>query len=355
MSNNALRIGLIGAGAIAQNYQLPAFRKLQNDGSVRLVAVADIDEARVASAAQRFQIPNAFTDYRDLLALDEIDAVSVCTPNDVHKVSTIDALAAGKHVLVEKPIALNAIEGAEMIDAANRAGKKLQVGMCMRFGVGPQAVKRFVDDGRLGEIYHARCHALRRRGIPASGVFTQKDKQGGGPLIDVGVHVLDLSLWFLGFPEPSAVSGQTFTKFGRRAGLVGLRGNWDPSIYSVEDYAVGMIRFKNGASIVLESSFASNIEKDEFYTQIMGTEGGAYLNPGDPSQLKIFREESGVLTDTTPFGLKPNLWHEAQIESFVRAIRTDSPVEVPGEQALMVSRLVDAIYESSDTGKEVRL
>lgn len=353
MSGTTVRIGLIGAGAIAQNHHLPAYQKLQQEGLVDIVAVADVDEARVKAVGQQFDVPAVYTDYRDLLALDRIDAVSVCTPNFLHKSVSIDCLEAGKHVLVEKPLALNAVEGAAMVDACKRTGKKLQVGFCMRFGVGPRAIKRFIDDGRLGQIYHVRCHALRRRGIPGWGLFTQKDKQGGGPLIDIAVHILDLALWMLDFPEPATVSGQTYAKFGRREGVVGLLGQWDPGKFTVEDYAVGLVRFKNGASLVLESSFAANIEKNEFCAHLIGTEGGALFNPAEPGEMKVFREESGVLTDTSPFGLKQTPWHETQIRSFVDAVRTDTPVEVPGEQALMVSRLLDAVYESSESGKEV--
>jgi predicted dehydrogenase len=267
---------------------------------------------------------------------------------------TVDALHAGKHVLCEKPIARNATEGKAMVAAANETGRKLMIGLNLRFGTGPQTLKRFVDDGRIGDIYHARAHTLRRRGIPGWGLFTQKDKQGGGPLIDVGVHILDLTLWLMGYPSPSSVSGQTYTKFGTREGIVGLAGQWDPKIFTVEDYAVALIRFENGSTIVLESSFAANIERDEYYTQIMGTEGGAFINPRDPAQLKIFREESGTLTDTSPFGLKQNSAHEAELRAFVDAVANDLPVPVPGEQGLMVAQILDAIYESSETGKEVR-
>ncbi|MDR3710263.1 MAG: Gfo/Idh/MocA family oxidoreductase [Capsulimonadaceae bacterium] len=355
MSTRPIGIGFIGAGAIAQNHHLPVYQKLRDEGLVDILALADVNDASVQATAERFKVPRTFHDYRDLLALDDLDAVVVCTPNYLHKQPAIDAFAAGKHVFVEKPIALDAIEGAAMVDAAHQAGKKLQVGYCMRFSTGATAVKRMVDDGKLGEIYHARCHALRRRGIPSWGVFTQKDKQGGGPLIDIGVHILDLTLWLMGHPEPASVSGQTFVKFGNREGVVGLLGQWDPKKFTVEDYAVGLIRFKSGATIVLESSFAANIAKDEFYTQLVGTEGGAYLNPRDIAETRLYREESGMLTDTTQFGLKPNVWHEGEIRSFIDAIASGKPSPVPGEEGLVVARILDALYESSETGKEVYL
>ncbi|HEY3328938.1 MAG TPA: Gfo/Idh/MocA family oxidoreductase [Capsulimonadaceae bacterium] len=354
MSHFPIGIGLIGTGGIAQNHQLPALSKLQAEGKVRIVAVAELNEEKSAAVASKYSIPNVYTNYADLLSRPDIDAVSVCTPNFLHKQPTIDALRAGKHVLVEKPIGLNAIEGAEMVETARQCDRQLMVGLNLRFGTGPKALKRFIDDGRIGDIYHARCHTLRRRGIPSWGVFTQKDKQGGGPLIDLGVHILDLTLWLMGYPEPMSVTGQTFTKFGTREGVLGLAGQWDTKNFTVEDYGVAMLRFKNGSSLVIESAFAANIERDEYYTQLMGTEGGAYINPRDVEQLKIFREESGTLTDTTPFGLKANLSHEDEIRAFVDAIANNTPVPVPGEQGLMVATIMDAIYKSSDTGVEVR-
>lgn len=332
---------------------MPAWKTLQDEGKVKIVAVSDVSEETARKAAEKFEVPHRFSDYKQMLELDSIDVVDICTPNFLHKQPAIDAFQAGKHVLVEKPLALNAVEGQEMVDAAHKAGKKFQIALNNRFAVGPQAVKRFIDEGKLGEIYYARAHALRRRGIPGWGVFTQKDKQGGGPLIDIGVHILDLTLWLLGHPEPSSVSGATYTKFGTREGVLGLMGQWDPKIYTVEDFAVGLVRFKNGASLVLESSFVANIERDEFNTSIMGTEGGAFLDPYNKDRIRIFREESKSLTDTTPVFLRDTNTYEAEIRAFVKSITDDEPVLVPAEQGLMVTRILDAIYTSSETGKEV--
>jgi predicted dehydrogenase len=348
-------IGIIGSGSIAQAVHLPAYKKLQDEGKVKIVAICDIIEKVGKDVADKYGVDRVFADYHDLLKLDEIDAVDVCTPNCVHKQPVIDALRAGKHAIVEKPIALNAIEGAAMVAASHAAGKKLQVGLNMRFGSGPQAAKRLIRDGKMGEIYYARAQALRRRGIPGWGMFTQKDKQGGGPLIDIGVHILDLTLWLMDYPEPARVSGTTYTKFGTREGLVGMMGKWDPKIYSVEDFGVGLIKFKNGATIVLESSFAANIEHDQFVTQIMGTEGGAFIDPGNNGNTKFFTEESGSLIDSKINWLPVVATHEAEIRSFVNAIQQDLPVDVPGEHGVMVSRILDAIYESGETGKEIVL
>ena len=348
-------IAIIGTGYIGMGAHLPAYQKMQDEGLVRIAAVCDINPDALRTAGEKFGVAHRFTDYRQMLETDEIAAVDVCTPNYLHKQPVMDALAAGKHVICEKPLAVNAIEGAEMVAAARAAGRQLAVGLNVRFGAGAQAVKRFVDDGRLGEVYYARAHALRRRGIPGWGLFTQKDKQGGGPLVDIGVHILDLTLWLMGHPEPVSVSGQTYAKFGPREGVLGLMGEWDPKTFTVEDFAAGFIRFRNGATLSLESSFAANIAENQFHTTLLGTEGGALLYPSDDARTRLLREESGTLTDTIPAFLMRVNTHEAELRAFVQALADDMPVPVPGEQGLLVTRLLDALYESAETGHEVLL
>jgi predicted dehydrogenase len=346
-------IAIIGSGGIAQSVHLPAYAKLRDEGKVEIVAVADANEQTAKTAAEKFEVPHIFTDYHELLKLKQVDAVSICTPNFLHKQPTLDAFDAGKHVLVEKPIGLNGIEGAEMVAAGHAAGKKLQVGLNMRFGSAPQAIKKFVDAGKLGDIYYARAHALRRRGVPTWGVFTEKDKQGGGPLIDIGVHILDMTLWLLGHPKPISVSGQTYRQFGNRPGIYNNWGPWDPTKYTVEDFAVGQVKFDNGATLTLESSFVANIAKEEFSTALLGSEGGVFLDLLDNNNTRVYREEEGTLTDTLLPSLPNVSSHELEIRAFVQAILDDTPPLIPGEQALMVTQILDAIYESSETGREV--
>ncbi len=348
-------IAFIGAGGIARKSHMPAYKKLEAEGKARVIAVCDVNPEAARAAAAEFDVPHVFTDYAEMLRRDDVDAVAVCTPNYLHKQPVLDAFAAGKHVLCEKPLAINGVEGAEMVAAGHRAGRQLQVGLNVRFGAAPRAIKRFIDDGKIGEIYYARAHALRRRGAPGWGVFTQKDKQGGGPLIDIGVHILDLTLWLMGYPEPASVTGATYTKFGTREGVIGLLGQWDPKTFTVEDFAAGFVRFQNGATLTLESSFLANLERNEMNTHIFGTEGGAFLNPLDGDSTRIYREESGTLTDSTPVFLPAVNTHEAEIRAFVQALLDDTPVPVPGEQGLMVTRILDALYASSETGREVPL
>lgn len=345
---STVRVGVIGCGGIARGAHLPAYAALRDVG-VEVVACADVDGGAARRLAEQFHIPHVFTDYRKMLKIQEIDAVSVCTPNFLHRDPTVAALRAGKHVLCEKPIARNAGEGRQMVAAAKAARRKLMVDFNNRYSSGAQALKRLADAGAFGHIYYARAQAIRRRGVPTWGVFTDKEKQGGGPLIDIGVHILDLTLHLMGFPRPVAVSGRAYTEIARRPGVSGQWGAWDPRKYTVEDFAVGLIRFENGATVVLESSFCLNAQ-EVFSTSIMGTKGGADLTP-----LKVYTEEAGTLLDAVPHRLPEVKSHQKLIEAFIRSIQEDAPAPVPGEQALVVTQILDTIYRSSEMGKEVRV
>jgi len=340
-----VNVGIIGTGGIATNQHMPA---LEKQPDVKILAVCDVNEESANKAAERFNVPHVFADYKKLLEMSEIDAVHVCTPNFLHMPPTVEALNAGKHVIVEKPIARNAVEGAQMVEAARKNNKKLMVAQNMRFDGGSQTLKRIIDAGELGEIYFARVHALRRRGIPSWGVFTDKEKQGGGPLIDIGVHILDLTLFLMGHPKPITCSGQAFTKIGNTPGHVGVWGPWDYKNYTVEDYAAGFVRLENGASLVIESSFAANIGEDRFTSALLGTKGGAETSP-----LKIFGEQHGTLLDITPVHVPKVSSYEGEVRGFYDAIQNDTEPPVTGEQALNVMKILDGIYTSSETGREV--
>jgi predicted dehydrogenase len=342
-----INVGIIGTGGIGVNQHMPALAK-QPD--VKILAVADVNEEAVKAAAERFEVKHVFTDYKKLLAMDEIEAVHVCTPNIMHMPPTVDAFTAGKHVMVEKPIARNADEGAKMVEAGRRAKKKLMVAQNMRFDAGSQCLKRLIEAGDLGEIYFGRVWALRRRGIPSWGVFIDKEKQGGGPLIDIGVHILDLTLFLMGHPKPISCSGQAFTKIGNTPGHVGVWGPWDWKNYTVEDYAAGFVRLDNGGSLVIESSFAANIGEDKFCSTLLGTKGGAETSP-----LRVFGEDRDMLFDMTPVHLPTVNAYEAEVRGFYDAIQNDTEPPVTGEQALNVMKILDGIYKSSELGKEVTI
>lgn len=343
-----LRIGLIGAGGIATSVHIPAYEAIAD--KVEIVAIADVAYDRAKLIAERHQIPAVFDNYETMLTETEIDAVSVCVPNKFHKAAVITALTAGCHVLCEKPPAMNQEEAKEMEDTARRAGKLLMYGFHYRFQSETQAAKRFIDAGELGDIYSGRVQAIRRRGIPGWGVFTNKELQGGGPLIDIGVHMLDTALYLMGYPEPTVVLGKTHQQIGTKKG-VGLMGEWDYQNYSVEDMAIGMITFNNGASLVLESAFAANVEKrDTMQVSLMGNKGGADIFP-----LKMYQEKHDTLVDVTPAYLPEVHAHQAEIHSFVAQCLSGSVTDHYAKQGTNIQKIIDGLYQSAETGKAVYL
>lgn len=346
-----LKIGIIGTGGIATSCHMPGYASMPEQ--CEIMAVCDICRESAEKAAESFDVPRIFTDYKELLADPEIDAVSVTTPNVFHKQPTIDALNAGKHVLCEKPLAMNSVEAREMCQAAKSTGKLLQVALQMRFGSSARFVKTFIDNGHMGDIYYARAHALRRRGVPHWGVFIDKEKQGGGPLIDIGVHILDLTLFLMGYPQPVSASAKTWDALGKDPKIANFWGEYDHSRFTVEDFAAGFIRFENGAAITLESSFMANMEGDPFQTQIFGTKAGAIVKGWGEDPVRIFSEVDRQYFNMTPESLpKVPSMHTAEVQAFVDAILNDKPSPVPAEQGLMLNAIFDAMYKSSETGTE---
>ena len=341
-----LRVGIIGAGGIAKDVHIPSY--LACGEKVEIVAVADIAVERAQEVAMAFNISHVFASYKEMLEKVELDAVSVCVPNKFHAEATIAALEAGCHVLCEKPPAMTVAEAELMARTAEKSGKYLSYGFHYRYQAEVETAKAFIDGGELGEIYSARVHAIRRRGIPGWGVFTNKELQGGGPLIDIGVHMLDTALYLMGYPEPAVVLGKTHQRVGTRKG-VGLLGEWDYENYSVEDMAVGMVTFKNGATLTLEAAFAANVEKDDtMQVSLMGDEGGAEIFP-----LKIFQEKHNTLVDLTPVYLPKIDGHRREISQFVDCCLAGIQPLCTPEQGLIIQRIVNAIYESAETGRAV--
>ena len=345
-----VRIGIIGTGGIANGAHLPGYSRIPDECEV--FAMCDIDPKALKQTSEKYpDVKHLFKDYKKLLEMDEIDGISVCTPNFAHHQVTIDALKAGKNVLCEKPIALNAVQGQEMVETSRKTGKFLQIGYNSRFAPSSQALKNLIAAGEIGEVYYARAQSLRQRGIPGWGVFIDKEKQGGGPLIDIGVHILDLTLWFMDHPKPTAASGVTYQKFGKRSDVVGFMGQWDYKKFTVEDFASALIRFENGASICLEASFVANIPQEIHNTTLLGTEGGVTSSPPTITQEKhrsLYTAELKVPN--------PNInTHQLEMQAFVQCIRDKKQPLVTGEHGLMVAKIMDAIYKSSDEGREVTI
>ncbi|MCC7263831.1 MAG: Gfo/Idh/MocA family oxidoreductase [Candidatus Latescibacteria bacterium] len=345
-----LRVALIGAGGIAGAH-MRYYAKMDD---VELVALADVSKESMARRAEEYNVADCFTDYRKMLEKVRPDAVSICTPNGLHAPTTIAALAAGAHVLVEKPMAMNAREAQAMISAAKRHRRKLVIAFQHRFEPKTQFIKNAVEAGKLGKVVFARVQALRRRGIPNWGVFGRKDLQGGGPLIDIGVHVLEATHYAMGTPKPVAASGGTFTYLGdKKSGVVSQWPNWDYKTYTVEDLAVGQIRFENGAVLHLEASFAAHIEKDVWTFQIMGEKGGATWDP--PA---VFGDEFGHMVNTSPGWLPRDAAGDCfavKMRDFVDHVLYGKPTGAPAEHGLMVQKMLDGIYESAEKGREIRI
>lgn len=341
-----IRLGFIGTGGIAKNAHMTSLKNIED---IELVAVSDINRETAQAASDMFEgKPKVYTDYKEMLKNEKLDAVDVCTPNLYHKQPSIDALNAGLHVIVEKPIAMSAKEAQAMCQAARKNERKLMVAQCQRFRPDVQLLKKMIDAGELGDIYYSRVWALRRRGVPAWGVFIEKDKQGGGPMIDIGVHMLDMALYLMGHPKPVAVSGQCYTKFGTRKGVFNPWGEWDPKKYTVEDYAAGFVRFDNGATLSIEASFAANIKKDELNVTLLGTEGGSDMDP-----FRIYKERHQRIIVEEPTMLPQVNTYEAELREFFAAIRENRDPLVTGEQALMTQQILDGVYESSEKGREI--
>ncbi|MDD2579747.1 MAG: Gfo/Idh/MocA family oxidoreductase [Eubacteriales bacterium] len=358
MAEKKFRVGIVGCGGIAENKHLPALSKLKN---VEIVAFCDIIRERAEKAAAQYGTEDArvFEDYLELAALPDLDVIHVLTPNKSHAPITIAALEAGKHVMCEKPMAKTAAEAKAMVEAAKRTGKKLTIGYQSRHRSDSRLLKQMVEEGRLGEIYYAKAHAIRRRAVPTWGVFLNEEEQGGGPLIDIGTHALDLTLWEMNNYEPRSVMGTTYRKLADRENAANAFGPWDPKEFTVEDSAFGFITMKNGATIMLEASWALNtLDVDEAKTTLCGTEAGADMKDG----LRI----NGELHSRT-YVMKPDLDaggvaffdgeaqkpQDLEAYRFYKAIEDDTDPVVLPEQAYVVTQLLEAIYESAKTGQPV--
>lgn len=359
-TDRIVNVGIIGCGGIANNKHMPSLSKLKN---VRMVAFCDIIKDRAETSAEKFGCEGSkvYEDYRELLKDDSIEVVHVCTPNKEHSEITVAALEAGKHVMCEKPMAKTYAQAQEMLEASKRTGKKLTIGYQNRFRPDSTYLHNVCERGDLGEVYFAKAHAIRRRAVPTWGVFLNEEEQGGGPLIDIGTHALDLTLWMMDNYKPKYVVGNVYRKLADKKNAANAWGPWDPEKFTVEDSAFGFITMEDGATISLESSWALNsLEIGEAKTTLCGTEGGADMKDG----LRINGEEFGKT-----FVKKPALdakgvdFYDGETESaadiearqWIDAVINDTEPLVKPEQAIVVTQILEAIYESGKTGKPVFL
>ncbi len=341
-----LKVGFVGTGGIAQAH-LAAWDKCAD---TEIVALCDISPQALTGSAEKWGVPeeNLFSDYRKMLESVALDIVDVCTPNAWHAKPTIAALQAGANVIVEKPVATSAREVEQMIQAGHDAGRLLMVAQVMRFSTEGLTCKHWVKQGLLGEIYWGRAEYLRRRGVPAWGAFIDKAASAGGPCYDIGVHVLDLALHLMDFPEPETVSAGTYLKLANKPSLM----KHELKRYTVpEDFAVALVRFADGRTLSLGASWALNLAQETNQVLLCGTKGGLQLWP-----LTLVTEQNGVLTNATPqvsqFDGADAFYNECS--AFAAAIKAGGPSPVPGEQALITQRILDAVYKSGEKGREVK-
>lgn len=354
-----VNIGIIGCGGIANGKHMPSLAKLPN---VKLVAFCDIVLDKAKEAAKKFGTPDAkvYEDYKELLKDESIEVVHVLTPNREHADITIDALHAGKHVMCEKPMAKTAADAKRMLDAAKETGKKLTIGYQNRQQPGAIYAKQACDAGELGEIYYTNCLALRRRGTPNWGVFLDEEAQGGGPIIDIATHSLDLTLYLMNNYEPELVVGKTHKKLEHpEAG--NIWGDKGVSTTPLEEAACAFIRMKNGATIMLETSWALNVEDpaDAGSCVLCGSKAGLSLKNGKLRINKVEYNRPTVTEVNTAAGgvafFSGTSASAADVEAYnwIDAIVNDKEPVVKPEQAYVVSQILEAIYESSKTGKPV--
>ena len=363
-----LRIGIVGLGFIGTQKHLVGLA--QHFDKCEIVGFCDFEIDRAQAAKDGYGSSDSYvtTDYRDLLSDASLDVIHVCTWNTNHAEITCAALEAGKHVLCEKPMAVTGADARRMVETSERTGKKLSVGFQYRLRKESQFLRKVIDEGRLGEIYAAKAHATRRRGVPIWGVFTDKEKQGGGPLIDLGGHAIDLALWYMGNYEVKTVTGVVNYKLGDKPeGNMG--GPWDPATYSVEDSAFGFVTFTNGASLFVEASWALNIQESrEACVTLCGTEGGAdtvQIPVSADLQVTLNNVQGGDLVKTAPQpgaayfgaggGAMGGFEYMGGLEAgqWLEAIINDTEPLVTARQACVVTEILDAIYTSARTGEPV--
>ena len=352
-----IKVGIIGCGGIANGKHMPALQEVK---SCEMVAFCDIILSRAEEAAKKFGTPDAkvYEDYKELLKDESIDVVHVCTPNRSHSFITVDSLEAGKHVMCEKPMAINSVEAKKMIDAANRTGKKLTIGYQNRFRDDSLYLKAEAEDGTFGDIYYAKATALRRRAVPTWGVFLNEYEQGGGPLIDIGTHALDLTLWTMDNYKPLYCVGTSYHKLNNDTNAGNAWGDWDPEKFTVEDSAFGFIVMENGATIVLESSWALNtLDVREAQTTVCGTKAGADMVDGlringvRGGRQYVFKprfKAGGVAFNDGAAG-ESAATREAR--QWINAVINDTDPITRPEQAYCVTQILEGIYESAKTGK----
>ncbi len=348
-----LKVGVIGIGVIATTKHIPALVKRED---VEIAALCDIDTALCEKANADFGLEaKVYADYRELCKDSELDVVHVCTPNPLHCPMTLEALKNGKHVHCEKPMACTYEDTQKMIRAAKEAGKKLTVGLQWRYNPAPMKMKEMYDNGELGEVYYVKSQQLRPRRLPAYGVYTNKEANGGGVLMDGGPHSIDLPMWITSNYEVESVRGVSFDKMKYNTEGNAL-GPWDPEKFDVEDTAMAMITMKNGMMIYMETAWITNMIQDApgVVASLAGTKAGVDMfGPKFEASLRVTKMTDGELKTEVSTIDEPVNMNEYDINHWIDSIQNDGQPAVLPEQAAVVTRVIEAIYESASTGKTI--
>ncbi|MBM7839263.1 putative dehydrogenase [Alkalihalobacillus xiaoxiensis] len=349
-----LKVVVIGLGTISDMH----IKSYVANEQVELYGLCDMNEQRAKEKAATYDVRQVYTDPEDVFASPDVDAVSICTWNKTHADLAVRALRAGKHVLVEKPLAMTVKEAELVAEAARESGNILQVGYVRRFGTNAQVLKSFIDKDRLGDIYYAKASLLRRVGNPG-GWFSDKERSGGGPLIDLGVHIIDSCWYLMGRPKVKAITGHVYDHLGNRSHIKNLSfykaADYDASANSVEDLANALITFENCSSLMVDVSYSLHTKKDQLSMQLFGTKGGAELEP----ELLLVMEENDTILNVEPqidqrtFDF--NGAFQKQIDAFAEACLTGGPSPAPAEDGLELMKILEGIYQASEQKKTVQL
>jgi len=347
-----IKVAVIGCGTIANSAHIPSY--MAND-TCEIKYFCDIIPERADAAVAKYGCGKAIYDYKEVLADPEIEAVSVCTPNMMHKTISIDALKAGKHVLCEKPAARIYSEALEMQQVQHETGKTLNIGVVNRFNTTVNKIKALIDAGELGEVYHVYASFRAHRSIPGlGGAFTTKEIAGGGALIDWGVHYLDIVMYCTGDPQPLTVTGEAYSKLGVNIEDYSYISMWasEPDkngTYDVDDFVTGMIR-TSGPTITLNGAWAQNIGEKDTYIDFIGDKAGIRLQYG--GDFTMYTAANGNLYTVEP-KFKTTPMFQNEIDSFLRCIRTGEKLPSHIDYAILTSKIMQGIYDSSESHREI--
>ncbi len=349
-----VKVGIIGLGSIS-DFHLQSYAQ---DSRVEIVALADMNKQRLYEKGKQYQVQHLYENFDELFADDEVEAVSICTWNNTHAEFAIKALEAGKHVLVEKPLSIT-VEEARAVEAAkNKTGKIVQVGFVRRHADNVKWLKNYIEQDGVGQIYYAKASCLRRLGNPG-GWFSDKTRSGGGPLIDLGVHMIDICWYLMGRPKPISVVGNTYHSLGNRSNIKNLSfykaADYDPTINTVEDLANVLVKFENGASLYVDVSFTLHAKEDELRCQLFGNKGGIDLEP----QMQIMSEINDMIVNIDPQidhkGFHFEQAFQNEVSHFIDQIIDGVASIAPVEDGVEVMKILNAVYQSAETGKEVQI